>query len=50
MQILNIGFLGHFLGVNLKSLKIMLELKMDTKLISELDKEKFIDYDIAFNY
>ena len=33
-----------------KSLKIMLELKMDTKLISELDKEKFIDYDIAFNY
>ena len=28
----------------------MLELKMDTKLISELDKEKFIDYDIAFNY
>ena len=28
----------------------MLELKMDIKLISELDKEKLIDYDIAFNY
>ena len=33
-----------------QSLKIMLELKMDTKLISFLGKEKFIDYDIAYNY
>ena len=33
-----------------QSLKIMLELKMDTKLISVLGKEKFIDYDIAYNY
>ena len=28
----------------------MLELKMDQKLISVLDKDMFIDYDIAYNY
>ena len=33
-----------------KSLKIMLELKMDQKLITVLDKDMFIDYDIAYNY
>jgi len=33
-----------------KSFKIILELKTDRKLISVLDKEKFIDYDIGYNY
>ncbi|RZP10196.1 MAG: tetratricopeptide repeat protein [Flavobacteriales bacterium] len=33
-----------------RSLKILLELKTDRKFISVLDKEIFIDYDIAYNY
>ena len=33
-----------------KSLKISLELKMNPNFLSLLDKEIFLDYDIAYNY
>ena len=33
-----------------KSLKISLELKMNPKFLSLLDKEIFLDYDLAYNY